>query len=149
MSPSLGSASMGAGLGTDGIPGNRDGEPGTTPPTFFCALLEIWELLQQLWGWKHPQKTNNPALNFQFVVISVFVKDPHNYPCPAPSPHSQMGRGAEEGEHLAEINILQFLIKYEIPSGAGSRTILEYELSRTLHPRCPFFPPQPPALSSK
>lgn len=67
-------------------------------------------------------------------------------------PLSQMGRGLGEGEkslHLIGVNILQFLIKYENPAGAGSRTILEYELSRILLPRCSLFPPQPQGISDK
>lgn len=142
--------------------GNRDGEvgaegmgssardhpspPGTprdSPALCFVLCFKFGSCCSSSGDGNIHQKKNPWPQTSRLLIISLSVKDPHKYPCPAPPPRSEKGRGAGEGEHLTEINILHFLIKYENPAGAGSRTILEHELSRPLHPRCPFFPPQP------
>jgi len=92
-------------------------------------------------------RKNNPAINFQAVNHFTVCEGSHtNIAARLHLPLSQKGRGLGEGEkslHLIGVNILQSSIKYENPAGTGSSTILEYELSRILLPRCSLFPPQP------
>lgn len=160
----LGKSSLfiGSRAGRGLMAGNRDGEagaegmgssardhpspPGTprdSPALCFVLCCEFGSCCSSSGDGNIHQKKKPWPQTSRLLIISLSVKDPHKYPCPAPPPCSEKGRGAGEGEHLTEINILHFLIKYENPTGAGSRTILEHELSRPLHPRCPFFPPQP------
>lgn len=122
------------------------------PPFALCFALKS-EAAAVVTVMETSTRKNNLAINSQAVnYFSVCEGSRTNITALLHLPRSRMGRGFGEGEkslHLIGVNILQFLIKYENPAGAESRTILEYELSRILLPRCSLFPPQPPSISNK